>query len=58
MSIFLISPYNITANQDKAINQNVINIVISHKDIVLKLDLLHVQESCLVLDEVLDLLLL
>ena len=45
VSIFLISPYRITASQDSAINQNVMKTAANHNDMILMSDLLHPQES-------------
>lgn len=44
VSILLISLYKITANQDKAINQNVIKTAANHSDIIFISDLLHPQD--------------
>lgn len=50
ISIFLISPYKITANQDSAISQKVIKTPAIHNDMILTSDLVHPQESvCFIL---------
>ncbi|KYQ56839.1 hypothetical protein ALC60_04203, partial [Trachymyrmex zeteki] len=50
ISIFLISLYSIVANQDKAINQNMINTAANHKDIILISDLQPQELLCRLLE--------